>query len=537
MNTFSLFEHAHDESDSIASWESDIISLESMSSMSTSPTHSPTTSKNTFDSSMYDCLGRIIVIKVTSHQLHPDFTINSTTKGPIPNMFISSANQIADNAATQAQMLYENQHENLIDTCFYPPFSPRWNFSFEGYLINKGATNIFYDKIDQELCLRMQHRCKQGVLLRMSSFNSLKSEQIGEESILMNIMKLTAPCSTRCIYRYPPLANQIWTQWRKTQQNTPYYGNIPKTLPKDWRKNEDICKDIIKACPFCEQRTSNSIKIGNLEHLHNYCNSKHLQKVRGHCNQKIEEALHSLYDFAAKREFNCTMDEARCNTTLQENLITAARESELQERPILKADHILHEKRTNTIAIRSKHDVQLMVLLKKLDPSKLDEFDKYPLMAQLGFIHAIPEEEFNMATVTIIDITFLGFFPKKILQALQNYEKEIQRFNDENNVTFKTLIDNLVTAIVYRPITIQKVIHIMLAQQKDILANITDENESQTNDSISNTELGTLQASDTSEEIFTNIPNGESNCRCYASVCRLLQAKGIICHSMICTNG
>jgi hypothetical protein len=90
-------------------------------------------------------------------------------------MFISSANQIADNAATQAQMLYENQHENLIDTCFYPPFSPRWIFSFEGYLINKGA---------------------QGVLLRMSSFNSLKSEQIGEESILMNIMKLTAPCWT-----------------------------------------------------------------------------------------------------------------------------------------------------------------------------------------------------------------------------------------------------------------------------------------------------------------------------------------------------
>jgi hypothetical protein len=113
------------------------------------------------------------------------------------------------------------------------------------------------------------------------------------------------------------------------------------------------------------------------------------------------------------------MDKARCNTTLQENLFIVARESELQERPILKADHITHDKRTNTIAIRSRRDVQLMVLLKKLNPSKLDEFDKYPLMAQLGFIHAIPEEEFNMATVTIIDITFLGFFPKKILQALR----------------------------------------------------------------------------------------------------------------------
>jgi hypothetical protein len=232
-------------------------------------------------------------------------------------------------------------------------------------------------------------------------------------------MKLTAPCWTRCIHRYPPLANQIWIHWRKTQQNIPHYENIPKTLPKDWRKNEEICKDIIKACPFCEQRTINSIKIGNLEHLHIYCNSKHLQNVRAHCNQKIEEALHNLYDFAAKREFNCSMDKARCNTTLQENLFIVARESELQERPILKADHITHDKRTNTIAIRSRRDVQLMVLLKKLNPSKLDEFDKYPLMVQLGFIHAIPEEEFNMATVTIIDITFLGFFPKKILQALR----------------------------------------------------------------------------------------------------------------------
>jgi hypothetical protein len=136
LDTFSPFEHTHDETDSITSWESDTVSLESMSSISTNPTHNPTTSKNTFDSSMYDCLGRIIVVKVTSHQLHPDFTISNSTKGPIPCVFILSANQIADNAATQAQMLYENQHENLIDKCFYPPFSPRWNFSFEGYLIN-----------------------------------------------------------------------------------------------------------------------------------------------------------------------------------------------------------------------------------------------------------------------------------------------------------------------------------------------------------------------------------------------------------------
>ncbi len=78
------------------------------------------------------------------------------------------------------------------------------------------------------------------------------------------------------------------------------------------------------------------------------------------------------------------------------------------------ADRIVYDKRTNNIAIRSRHDAQLMVLLKKKpNQSKLDEFDKYHLAAQLGFIHAIPEEEFNIATITIVDVTFLGFFPKR----------------------------------------------------------------------------------------------------------------------------
>jgi hypothetical protein len=36
----------------------------------------------------------------------------------------------------------------------------------------------------------------------------------------------------------------------------------------------------------------------------------------------------------------------------------------------------------------------------------------------------------------------------------------------------------------------------MLAQHKNILANVTDENESQTNGSISNSKMSSLQASD-----------------------------------------
>jgi hypothetical protein len=56
---------------------------------------------------------------------------------------------------------------------------------------------------------------------------------------------------------------------------------------------------------------------------------------------------------------------------------------------------------------------------------KLDEYSKCPLSAQLGFIHAIPEEEFDIATATIINAGFLGFFPKKIFQMLRKYDREM----------------------------------------------------------------------------------------------------------------
>jgi len=61
-----------------------------------------------FDSSMLDCLGRIIIVKVSSHQVNSDFTLKSPRKKLTPYAFIVSANQIADNAATQAQTIYGN---------------------------------------------------------------------------------------------------------------------------------------------------------------------------------------------------------------------------------------------------------------------------------------------------------------------------------------------------------------------------------------------------------------------------------------------
>jgi hypothetical protein len=104
-----------------------------------------------FDSSMCDFLDRIIIIKVSSHQVTADFTVENIRRQPCPNLFVVSANQIADNAVTLAQNMFKDWEWKDLNHCVYPPFSPKWCFSFEGSLVNKGATKVLYEKIDNEL--------------------------------------------------------------------------------------------------------------------------------------------------------------------------------------------------------------------------------------------------------------------------------------------------------------------------------------------------------------------------------------------------
>lgn len=130
--------------------------------------------------------------------------------------------------------------------------------------------------------------------MRVSSLTSLSADQIGDESILRSIVKMTAICWTRCLYRHPPLANQAWGRWRDCQKDKHYYSTLSLHVPKDWKKRQGICNYIIKACPSCSQSNSTANKTGNLEHLHLYCPPRHLEHVCSHCNAKIEEALLNL---------------------------------------------------------------------------------------------------------------------------------------------------------------------------------------------------------------------------------------------------
>jgi hypothetical protein len=109
------------------------------------------------------------------------------------------ANQFADNAATQAQNIYENIDTNDLNCSFYSPFSPRWRFSFEGHLTKKGAMKVLYEKLDEEVILRQQHHAKQDLFLQMEHFNSLsmwqrnvsyKNDQLFDHPILLKKVKL-----------------------------------------------------------------------------------------------------------------------------------------------------------------------------------------------------------------------------------------------------------------------------------------------------------------------------------------------------------
>jgi len=116
----------------------------------------------TFNPSMYDCLNNTIIMKVFSHQLDADFHPSLAGKSPKPNMFVISANQIVDNAVDQARRICGQVFQPEHDKLFYPPFSPQWNFSFQGRLTNKGATRVFHEQLELELIYRQQHRTNKG---------------------------------------------------------------------------------------------------------------------------------------------------------------------------------------------------------------------------------------------------------------------------------------------------------------------------------------------------------------------------------------
>jgi hypothetical protein len=176
---------------------------------------------------------------------------------------------------------------------------------------------------------------------------------------------------------------------------------------------------------------------------------------------------------------------------------------------------------------------------------KAQNFQKFPLSYRAGFIHSIPEDDFDVATATIIDVSFLGLLPKIILSTLYQYARDIKRTSGDSSV-FEKLIDKLNTAFIYRPILIQKVIQLLITKQKKEMTEYLSKLDRMTH---TNNSDDTPSNNDSQDEVAENQSQNQTsqNSRqqnprhsntlpliCHGDKCRLFRAKGIIRHPMYC---
>jgi len=196
------------------------------------------------------------------------------------------------------------------------------------------------------------------------------------------------------------------------------------------------------------------------------------------------------------------------------------------------------DSRNNNVAILARNSLNIAVLLNRILSSKIRDYDSFPLAHRLGFIHSLPEGDFDVASANITDVGFLGLFPKSLLQILYQYAREVDK-SGHNKDEFLTLVNKLVTAFIYRPIVIQKTTQIMLSKMKNI---IMEENH----------EIPTIDNNNESTEFASSESIGNTPCArqilspqaeihvkriCHANKCRLLQAKGILRRPMYCIEG
>jgi hypothetical protein len=341
-------------------------------------------------------------------------------------------------------------------------------------------------------------------------------------------------------YRNPSLPNLIWIHWRESLPDT-IKNSTSISIPKNWKKLPHISQDTIKSCPFCPTHATIATKhCGNLEHLHIYCQAPLLVKTRDFCHDKMEQAIFNIYDFASMLEYDIPLSSAPRSPSLQEHLEQMALDIETMSRPVIINSQCKMETRSINKAILRPHALTMATLLHQLPVSLAQQYNKYPLAHRLGFIHCILEHQLDLALATITDVAFLGLFPKQLLQILHRYTYTIQ--SPSHKEQYQQLVYMLITSFVYRPIILQKVIHIMLAKQKtSVMTN------SAAMDSDSTTPMRSrLQQQQTQSCTTPRPPDNQSHTThrsanppsrtCHATKCQLLHAKGIIRRPMICAN-
>jgi len=76
-----------------------------------------------------------------------------------------------------------------------------------------------------------------------------------------------------------------------------------------------------------------------------------------HCQEKMEDALRNLYQYASSVEYNVPFDETSLLSSLQQRLENAAMDIERQERCIVNQTRLTREARTSNMAIRTRRDI------------------------------------------------------------------------------------------------------------------------------------------------------------------------------------
>mmetsp|Transcript_25116 Transcript_25116/g.35970 ORF Transcript_25116/g.35970 Transcript_25116/m.35970 type:complete len:110 (+) Transcript_25116:1319-1648(+) len=102
-------------------------------------------------------------------------------------------------------------------------------------------------------------------------------------------------------------------------------------------------------------------------------------------------------------------------------------------------------------------------MVNNIPAKKLMEYDRFPLAHRAGLIHSIPEEILSIDSATITDVNFLGLFPKSSLAVLRSYKNQLKKDLPSD---FNKLIAGLIPTVIYWPLTIQRIIHYILAAIK-----------------------------------------------------------------------
>jgi hypothetical protein len=86
-------------------------------------------------------------------------------------------------------------------------------------------------------------------------------------------------------------------------------------------------------------------------------------------------------------------------------------------------------------------------------PEKLQDFGMYPLAHRTGLKHCISEDQLDLNFATIIDLNFMGLFPKSLLVVLRTYKHGLPQNKQDD---FDLLISRLLSTVIYIPILIKK---------------------------------------------------------------------------------